>query len=76
MAKRNPQVPLHLFDSFEGLSKPESIDEANNNSPYSWKEGNMASSEQGCLRVELNSDLWDRKGDREIGYCYPVGEGR
>ena len=25
-------------------------------------------------RVELNSEPWNRKGHREIGCCYPVGE--
>mgnify|MGYP006902136653 CR=1 FL=1 len=29
-----------------------------------------------CCCVKLNPDPWDRNGDREIGWRYPMGEGR
>jgi len=31
------------------------------------------SRQQAHHRVELNSELWNRKGGREISCCYPVG---
>lgn len=46
MAKENPDVPLHLFDSFEGLSQPENIDIPTRKNDRAWEEGNMSASEE------------------------------
>lgn len=46
MAKENPDVPLHLFDSFEGLSQPEEIDNPARKDNRAWQKGDMYASEK------------------------------
>jgi predicted O-methyltransferase YrrM len=46
MAQENPDTPLHLFDSFEGLSQPEPIDSPDRNDERSWKKGDMQATEE------------------------------
>lgn len=41
MAQENPNTPLHLFDSFEGLSQPESVDTPGRHDNRPWVKGDM-----------------------------------
>lgn len=46
LAYENPDVPLHLFDSFEGLSEPDEIDKPRKNNERAWQKGDLSISEQ------------------------------
>ncbi len=46
MAKENPGVALHLFDSFEGLSDPQQVDVPIRADNRGWKRGDMSASEE------------------------------
>jgi len=46
MAKELPFVPLHLFDSFEGLSQPGNLDIPVRQDNRTWKKGDMSASEE------------------------------
>ena len=45
MANELPEIPLHLFDSFSGLSEPGARDEAGPGVHFQWQSGDMSSSE-------------------------------
>jgi hypothetical protein len=46
MAKENPDVPLHLFDSFEGLSEPAENDLPTAKDHSHWEKGDFFTSEK------------------------------
>ena len=45
MANEYPDVPLHLFDSFAGLSEPSKFDLASSDSHFQWKSGDLRTPE-------------------------------
>jgi len=51
MAGENPDVPLHLFDSFEGLSDPVDEDNAKEPDILRWKRGDLRSTEEKARSV-------------------------
>jgi len=46
MAEANPDVPLHLFDSFEGLSQPDVKDRTTSKDKRAWEKGDLSSPEE------------------------------
>lgn len=44
MARELPGIPLHLFDSFEGLSTPSEIDKPAKDDQLPWQEGDLRTS--------------------------------
>ena len=46
MAGANPDVPLHLFDSFEGLSQPDKNDITARKDKRTWEKGDLSSPEK------------------------------
>jgi len=46
MAEANPDVPLHLFDSFEGLSQPDKSDMTTRKDKRTWEKGDLSSPEE------------------------------
>jgi O-methyltransferase len=46
MAKENPDVPLHLFDSFEGLSEPNNKDLHSREDHWLWERGSLVATEE------------------------------
>ncbi len=46
MANEFPKIPLYLFDSFEGLSTPDSNDKKLSENHFSWKQGDLKSNEE------------------------------
>jgi len=46
MAKENPDIPLHLFDSFEGLSEPTEMDGPRAKDHHHWEKGDLTASEK------------------------------
>jgi O-methyltransferase len=46
LAKENPHVPLHLFDSFEGLSEPTDKDLHSWGDHLQWEKGNLLATEE------------------------------
>lgn len=46
MADANPDVPLHLFDSFEGLSQPDKSDMTTSKDKRTWEKGDLSSPEE------------------------------
>lgn len=45
MAKERPEVSVHLFDSFEGLSEPNELDRTGSGEIRMWLEGDLKTSE-------------------------------
>jgi O-methyltransferase len=54
MAKENPHVPLHLFDSFEGLSEPGQKDVPQSGDHRPWEKMDMSAPEEQA-RKTLNN---------------------
>ena len=51
LAQANPQVKLHLFDSFEGLSTPTEMDNPKDETIPKWEQGDLSASESKTRRV-------------------------
>ena len=45
MAEANPDAPLHLFDSFEGLSQPDKSDMTSRKDKRTWEKGDLSTPE-------------------------------
>jgi O-methyltransferase len=53
MAMENPDVPLHLFDSYEGLSQPSRLDVSSAADHRPWMQGDLAADEaQACSNLK------------------------
>lgn len=46
MAMESPDVPLHLFDSYEGLSEPSGSDKPRATDHRAWRRGDMVADEE------------------------------
>lgn len=51
MASENPDVPVHLFDSFEGLSDPVAEDNTADSDVFRWKRGDLRTTEERARSV-------------------------
>ncbi len=54
MANELPEVPLYLFDSFEGLSEPDDKDKTIPEIDFSWKSGDLTSLEEKTMQTLRN----------------------
>lgn len=50
MADECPDTPLHLFDSFEGLSEPDRNDKPEGDELFEWAKGDLSASEEKVRR--------------------------
>lgn len=51
LAKENPDVPLHLFDSFKGLSEPADRDINSHKDNLPWRKGDLTATEEEAKRT-------------------------
>jgi O-methyltransferase len=51
LAKENPLVPLHLFDSFEGLGQTNREDSSQKNDVMQWRAGDLKATEDDLRRT-------------------------